>query len=182
MIIRSASSSTTRACKNQKKKKHQKVSKCELLALSCKLFWECIKACKYASMQVCKYANFQEWSPTIPRMVTHQPKDGHPPEGSIMQTRNLALRLNSQNKDQVTTARNGHLSSRVWSPTNLRMVTHQKDVYCRLGIWHLDLTQKTKTRGQLPGMVTYHPGDGHPPTQAWPPTKRMYTNRLEIYV
>ena len=36
-------------------------------------------------------------SPTILRMVTHQPKDSHPPEGCILQTRNLALRLNSQN-------------------------------------------------------------------------------------
>ena len=59
----------------------QKVSEYQLLALSCKLFQECIKVCKYTSMQVCKYANFQELSPTIPRMVTHQPKDGHPPEG-----------------------------------------------------------------------------------------------------
>ena len=48
-------------------------------------------------MQVCKYANYQELSPTIPRMVTHQSKDGHPPEGCILQTRNLALRLKSQN-------------------------------------------------------------------------------------
>ena len=38
----------------------------------------------------------QEWSPTISRMVTCQPNDGHPPEGP--------------------------------------------------GIWHLDLTNKTKTR------------------------------------
>ena len=30
-------------------------------------------------------------SQTIPRMVTHQPKDGHPPEGSMLQTQNLAL-------------------------------------------------------------------------------------------
>ena len=41
--------------------------------------------------------NCQELSPTILRMVTHQPKDGHPPEGCILQTKNLALRLNSQN-------------------------------------------------------------------------------------
>ena len=27
----------------------------------------------------------------MPRIVTHQPKDGHPPEGSILQTQNLAL-------------------------------------------------------------------------------------------
>ena len=31
-------------------------------------------------------------------MVTHQPKDGHPPDGCKLQTRNLALRLNSQNR------------------------------------------------------------------------------------
>ena len=36
------------------------------------------------------------WSPTIPRMVTHQPKDGHSPEGSILHTQNLALILRSQ--------------------------------------------------------------------------------------
>merc|ERR1712115_588152 len=36
--------------------------------------------------------NFHGWSPTIPGMVTHQPKDGHPPEGSALQTYNLALK------------------------------------------------------------------------------------------
>ena len=40
----------------------------------------------------------------------------------------------------------GHLPSLGWSSTNPRMVTHQKEVYYRLGIWHLDLTQKTNTR------------------------------------
>ena len=33
-----------------------------------------------------------------------------------------------------------------WSPTNPRMVTHQKDINYILGIWHLDLTYKTETR------------------------------------
>ena len=42
--------------------------------------------------------NCQELSPTILGMVSHQPKDGHPPEGCIIQTRNLAIRLNSQNR------------------------------------------------------------------------------------
>ena len=28
-------------------------------------------ALRYTSMQVCKYANFQELLPTIPRMITH---------------------------------------------------------------------------------------------------------------
>ena len=30
---------------------------------------------------------------------------------------------------------------------------YQKEVYYRLGIWHLDLTHKNKTRGQVPWMV-----------------------------
>ena len=33
----------------------------------------------------------------------------------------------------------------------------QKEVYYILGIWHLNQTHKTKTRWQLPGIVTYHP-------------------------
>ena len=87
-----------------------------------------------SSMDLCevKSDNCQGWSPTIPRMVTHQPKDGHPPEASMLQTRNLTLRLISQNYDQVTTARNGHLPSLEWSPTNPRMVTLHKEVYYRL--------------------------------------------------
>ena len=40
--------------------------------------------------------NCHEWSPTILRMVTHQPKDGHPSEGSALQTWNLVLRPNFQ--------------------------------------------------------------------------------------
>ena len=41
--------------------------------------------------------NCYGWSPTIPGMVTNQPKDSHPPEGSILQTQHLAFRLNLQN-------------------------------------------------------------------------------------
>ena len=37
----------------------------------------------------------------------------------------------------------GHLLSVGWSPPNPRMVTHQKEVYYRLGISDLDLTHKT---------------------------------------
>ena len=58
------------------------------------------------------------------RRVTHQPKDGHPPEGSVLQTWNLALRLNSQNKSQMTTSMDGHLPSLGGSPTNPRMIDH----------------------------------------------------------
>ena len=48
-----------------------------------------------SSMDLCevKSDNCQGWSPTIPMMVTHQPKDGHLPEESTLQTRNLTLRL-----------------------------------------------------------------------------------------
>ena len=52
-----------------------------------------------SSMDLCqvKIDNCQGWSPTIPRMVTHQPKIGHPPEGNMLHTLNLALRLKAQN-------------------------------------------------------------------------------------
>ena len=74
----------------------------------------------------------------MPSMVTHQPKDGHPPEGSVLQTWNLTFNLNSQNYIQMTLAMDGYLPSLGWSPTNPRMVTHQKEVNYKLGIWHLD--------------------------------------------
>ena len=61
------------------------------------------------------------------------------------------------------------------SPTNPRMVTHQKEVYYRLKIWQLHFTHKTDTRhameGHIPfrggkpvnhGMVTYQSKDGQP--------------------
>ena len=41
--------------------------------------------------------NCHGWSATIPRMVAHHPKDGHPPERSRLQMRNLGRTLNSQN-------------------------------------------------------------------------------------
>ena len=53
--------------------------------------------------------NCHGWSATIPRMVAHHPKDGHPPEGTVLQTWNSALKLNSQNEVQVTTSMDGHL-------------------------------------------------------------------------
>ena len=62
-----------------------------------------------------------------------------------------------------------HLSSLGWSPTNPRMVTHQKEVYYRLGIWQLNFTCKKNTCWQLPWMVTYHPLEGYPPTMGWSP-------------
>ena len=52
------------------------------------------------------------------------------------------------------------------------MVTHQKEVFYRLGIWHLDLTYKKKPGDNcykwsctVIRMVTHKPEDkvGHPP-------------------
>ena len=73
----------------------------------------------------------------------------------------------------MTTAMNDHLPSLGWSPTNPRMVTNQKEVYYKLGIWHLDLTHKKKAI-QLPWMVTYHPKDVHPqPKDGHPPEESV---------
>ena len=52
-----------------------------------------------------------------PKDGNPQPKDGHPPEGSVVQTWNLALKFNSQNKSQVSTSMDGHLLSLGWSHT-----------------------------------------------------------------
>ena len=74
----------------------------------------------------------------------------------------MALRLNSQNLSQVTTAMDGHLPSIGWSPTSPMMDTQQpKDVqpseaYYSHEILHLTLAQKTKAQQQLLMMVTYN--------------------------
>ena len=60
------------------------------------------------------------------------------------------------------------------------MVPHQKEVYYRLGIWHLHITHKTNTRLQLLWMVSYHPENGCPPTKGWSPTKRKCTTDMEF--
>ena len=41
-------------------------------------------------------------TPTISRMDTPKPKDGHLPEEIVVQTWNLALKINSQSKSQVS--------------------------------------------------------------------------------
>ena len=62
----------------KKKKRGQKVSKYQLLALSCKLFQECIKVCKYASITA-RNGNLSSrgWSPTNKRMVTQQKDENY---------------------------------------------------------------------------------------------------------
>ena len=54
-----------------------------------------------------------------------------------------------------------HLPYLGWSPTNPRMVTHQKVVYYRLRIWHIDLNCKIYFTTAI---------DSHPPSQGWSPT------------
>ena len=57
-----------------------------------------------------------------------------------------------------------------WSTTNLKMVTHQKEVCYRLGIWRLDLNKKLRAGDNcqewsptILRMVTLNPKHGHPP-------------------
>ena len=50
------------------------------------------------------------------------------------------------------------------------MVTHQKEVYYRLGIWHLEQHQVTTAM------------DGHLPSLGWSPTNsRMVTHKKEVH-
>ena len=60
----------------------------------------------------------------------------------------------------------GHPPSLGGSPTNPRMITHQREVYYRLGNEHLHITRKTNTRCNCYG---------------WPPTNpRMVTQQKEV--
>ena len=49
----------------------------------------------------------------------------------------------------------GHLPFKGWSPTNPRMVTHQKEVNYILRIWHLDLTHCHGWSPAIPKMVKH---------------------------
>ena len=74
-----------------------------------------------------------DWSPTLPRMVTHQKEDHY---------RHGIWYFELSHK---TNPMDGPLPSLGWSPTNQRRANHQKKVYYRLRIGHLDSTNKTKT-------------------------------------
>ena len=85
--------------------------------------------------------NCHEWSPTMLRMVVHQPKDGHPPTLGWSPTRRkcttdfkFGIYTLLTKKHLMTTVMDGHLPSLGWpppiqgcSPTYLRMVTHQME-------------------------------------------------------
>ena len=113
-------------------------------------------------------------SPTNPRMVTNQPKDGN--TNKEVYYRHGILHLHFTRKTNTRWqlpwmvthhSSDGHPPTQGRSPTTPRMVTHQKEVYYILGIWHLHFTHKTNTRWQLSWMVTYHPSEGHTLTQEW---------------
>ena len=78
----------------------------------------------------------------------------------------------------------GHPSTQRWSPTNPRMVTHQKEVYYRLGMciytFLSKLTLVDNCHGWSPTihrMVPHRPKDGHPLTWRWSPTRRKCTRQ-----
>ena len=132
-------------------------------------------------------------SPTNPRMATNKPKDGHPnKEVHYMEFGTCTLHTKLTPGDSchgwspaipwrvIHQPKDGQPPTQGWSAANPRMVTHQKEVYYRLGIWHFHFTPKTNTRWQLQCTVTYHPLEGHPPTHGWSPTKRKCTTDLEF--
>ena len=104
--------------------------------------------------------NCHGWSPTIPRRVTRQPKDGHPPPQGWSPTRRKCTTFLEFGictlLTKLTPGDNCHRWSSTipkmvhptqgWSTNNLRMVTHQRGVCSIQGIWHLDLTYQTNTR------------------------------------
>ena len=113
-------------------------------------------------------------SPTNPRMVTHQHKDGHPPN----QTWSPTWRMCTTDMEfgtytllwKLPPGDNGH----GWSPTIPRRVTRKtqgwspkekKEVFYRHGIWHLHITRKTNTK--ITAM------DGHLLSLWWSPTILM---------
>ena len=71
-------------------------------------------------------------------MVAHQPKDGVPQDGSVLQTWNFAL---TQNKAKVGANCHG------WSPTKIFLTQTNCDG------WSPTISR----------MVAHHPKDGHPP-------------------
>ena len=81
-------------------------------------------------------------------MVTHHPKDGHPP--SKINQKEEYYRLEIWHLDQVTTAMNGHPQDGHYHPKDdyppSKIKIYQNEVYYRLGIWHLDLIPKIKIR------------------------------------
>ena len=92
---------------------------------------------------------FHGWSATIPRMVAHHSKDGHP-TSKIFQKEEL-YRLEISHHD---------LTHKIWPGEVPCMASHhhkdghppskikiyQNEEYYRLGIWHLDLIPKIKIR------------------------------------
>ena len=74
----------------------------------------------------------QGWSPTIQNI----------PEGRVLQTWNLALELTNKIRTRWSALMVSHDCKDGQSPSKI----YQKEVYNRLGIWHLDLTHKIKTR------------------------------------
>ena len=115
------------------------------------------------------------WSATIPRMVTHHPKDGHPPF-KIYQ-KDLYYRLEIWHLDlthkikTMLSAIDGQPPSPGWSPTIPRKVTHNPKSTWRNCTTELKFANKTKLikskSGEVPWMVCHHPQDGHPPFQGW---------------
>jgi len=110
-------------------------------------------------------------------MVSQSPQDGHPP--SKIKNK-VYYRLGNWHLDLIHTIKtrwqlpwmvshfphDGHppsMDGHGHSPSKI----YQKELFYKLGIWHLDLTHKIKTRWQMIWMVSHHHHDGHPPFKGW---------------
>ena len=117
--------------------------------------------------------NFPFYKISIRPEIGRSPKIQNLLEGIVLQTWNLASRLNSPYQDQV--------KCHGWSATIPSLVTlhpkgghtlskiYQKELCYKLEILHLDLTQKIMTRWTVMDGLPLSPG-WHPPFQGWSPT------------
>ena len=120
--------------------------------------------------------NCHRWSTAIPRMVTHNPIDGHSPSKIYQKELYYKLgiwHLNLTHKIKTSWMvshhhQDGHSPSKGWLPTIQKLT--EVIVLQNCNFTHR-LNHKIKTSWQLPWMVSYHPLDGHPPSegQGWSP-------------
>ena len=92
------------------------------------------------------------WSPTIPRMLRHNPKYIHP---------HVQCWSPSFKRTVTHHPKDGHPPSQGWLPTIHRMITqHTKDGHAPFPGW----------LPTIPSRVTHNLKDGYPPSPRWSPT------------
>ena len=93
--------------------------------------------------------NCHKWSPIIPRMVPHQPKDGHPPSGDKGHGWGLTIPWRATHH-----CKDGHHPSKIWLPAFQNLVTYFPNNGPKM----------------IPKMVKHHPQQCNPPSKGLSPT------------